>query len=157
MRTSKCYGPGELGWRYRKAGENLRHDQQWYPINTKLQAGNSATHRKWIEGQQQLLAIANVPTLRAPIATGTFTRSVALLPVPCHASSIWIQTNQFQQHEVVVCEPHQSQYQRYLLGLEGGATACATGPPLINAPHLFHVSVALCTAAPILWRDTNRK
>lgn len=36
----------------------LRHDQKWHPIYKRPQAGNSATHRKWIEGQTQWLARA---------------------------------------------------------------------------------------------------
>lgn len=36
-----------------KIFESLRHDQKWHPINQKPQSGSSATHRKWMERQQQ--------------------------------------------------------------------------------------------------------
>ena len=38
--------------------KSLRDDQRWHPINRKPAAGNSATHRKWIEGQKQWLSSA---------------------------------------------------------------------------------------------------
>ena len=51
-----------------KIFDSLRHDQKWHPINEKPQSGNSATHRKWIEGQQQWLASANLAQTRTNIA-----------------------------------------------------------------------------------------
>ena len=51
-----------------KIFESLRYDQKWHPINKKPQTGNSATHRKWIEGQTQWLASANLAKTEANIA-----------------------------------------------------------------------------------------
>ena len=39
-----------------RISESLRNDQKWHPINKKPQSGNSATHRKWMEGQSQWLS-----------------------------------------------------------------------------------------------------
>ena len=43
-----------------KIFESLKNDQKWHPINKEPQSGNSATHRKWVEGQTQWLASANL-------------------------------------------------------------------------------------------------
>ena len=71
----------------RRAGifKSLRYDQKWHPINKKPQTGNSATHRKWIEGQAQWLASANIAETQTNIAQ---IRHVAGWhePQPCGAS-----------------------------------------------------------------------
>ena len=38
--------------------QSLRYDQKWHPINKRPQSGNTATHRKWLEGQKQWLSTA---------------------------------------------------------------------------------------------------
>ena len=42
----------------RRAGiyQSLKYDQKWHPINKRPQAGNTATHRKWLQGQESWLA-----------------------------------------------------------------------------------------------------
>jgi hypothetical protein len=42
----------------RRAGiyKSLKYDQKWHPINKRPQAGNTAIHRKWIQGQESWLA-----------------------------------------------------------------------------------------------------
>ena len=44
----------------RRAGifKSLRYDKQWHPINKRPQVGNTATHRKWLQGQEEWLANA---------------------------------------------------------------------------------------------------
>ena len=44
----------------RRAGifQSLRKDQKGHPIKRKLQCGNTATHRKWVQGQENWLAQA---------------------------------------------------------------------------------------------------
>ena len=51
-----------------KIFESLKNDQKWHPINKKPQSGNSATHRKWIEGQTQWLASANTVVTSEDVA-----------------------------------------------------------------------------------------
>ena len=36
--------------------QSLRYDQKWHPINKRPQSGNTATHRKWMQGQENWLA-----------------------------------------------------------------------------------------------------
>ena len=42
----------------RRAGifQSLRYDQKWHPINKRPQSGNTATHRKWLQGQEGWMA-----------------------------------------------------------------------------------------------------